>query len=227
LPKNYYNNQLVLELDFKANISRIMVNSYQDLPVKVGDSIIHIFANEGLTNFFDSFSQTLNGNISLGEKTLLYNYEEVFMFMLKGQNEITFFTLSVQEEIMNLFDEIIKVNNDQMKSIRNLYKKLSNHEENYGFLEEIMLVNNGLINTRRELSSKNNELEKLNNELKELSNIDYLTKIGNRRRFFTEVYQFVQTCDYDLTIIDINNFKMVNDLSGHIQGDKLLCHFAN
>jgi len=69
-------------------------------------------------------------------------------------------------------------------------------------------------------------------EFKRLSRHDPLTKIRNRRSFF-ELSEQVLTIakrtkqPLSLIMIDIDNFKHINDTYGHIIGDEILIHLVN
>lgn len=72
------------------------------------------------------------------------------------------------------------------------------------------------------------ELEKLNFE----ASIDPLSKLGNRRSFdmrFEEISKMNMNyaSPYFLILIDIDNFKAVNDRHGHDIGDQVIKHLAN
>ncbi len=76
------------------------------------------------------------------------------------------------------------------------------------------------------------ELEKVNLKLYDLAHTDYLTQIKNRRSFFlhtSALFKKVQKSKGILSIImiDIDNFKSINDTYGHEIGDKILKVFAN
>ncbi|RPH29531.1 GGDEF domain-containing protein [Buttiauxella warmboldiae] len=56
-----------------------------------------------------------------------------------------------------------------------------------------------------------------------LSMIDELTKLGTRRKFNTDIQELIEneTCFY-LAMIDLDNFKFINDNFGHQTGDSVL-----
>ncbi len=72
-----------------------------------------------------------------------------------------------------------------------------------------------------------NNLLKENRKLVVLSNIDFLTKIFNRRGFYKAINPFIflaQRSNYNVAMmmIDVDNFKRVNDIYGHKAGDDIL-----
>ncbi|WP_368292743.1 EAL domain-containing protein [Dehalobacter sp. TBBPA1] len=78
----------------------------------------------------------------------------------------------------------------------------------------------------RELSEKARELEKKNRQLHYLSSQDIVTKLYNRRFFLEAVQEKIKSCQDDhilvLLFLDIDRFKTINDVYGHIIGDKLI-----
>ncbi len=74
-------------------------------------------------------------------------------------------------------------------------------------------------------------IQKANERLELLATTDALTGLYNRR-FFRERLEeeFLRARRYDLPlscmIFDIDDFKLVNDTHGHIQGDTVLCEIA-
>lgn len=83
----------------------------------------------------------------------------------------------------------------------------------------------------QELLMRNAELEKLNARLAEMASRDALTGLYNRRHFgelLNQLYAEADRHDTDLTclMMDMDNFKRVNDHLGHLTGDRLLVMLA-
>jgi len=77
------------------------------------------------------------------------------------------------------------------------------------------------------LMAQQDILQNLYSEVHYLSTIDPLTVINNRRGFFEAVNQRLVTIrhfdlEYAVLMIDIDNFKNVNDRYGHVVGDEVI-----
>ncbi|WP_194438962.1 GGDEF domain-containing protein [Vibrio fluminensis] len=88
-----------------------------------------------------------------------------------------------------------------------------------------------LIIANKELESKNKELEYLTSKLEQLVFIDPLTMIANRRalqRYLDDTFTNPRNNYSSLSILmlDIDNFKSINDKYGHLEGDQCLIAIA-
>ena len=84
----------------------------------------------------------------------------------------------------------------------------------------------------RQLEAVVKKVKVSNQQLHELAYTDFLTKIQNRRSFFTktnEILNVAKTKKQSVCIcmIDIDDFKKINDEYGHDIGDKVLVSFAS
>ena len=88
------------------------------------------------------------------------------------------------------------------------------------------------ISTQLKLKKLIEDLESSKAQLKDLASIDSLTKLYNRRycmqisrHLITEMKQ--DNANMSVMMIDIDEFKSINDTYGHIGGDKVLIDIAN
>lgn len=86
-------------------------------------------------------------------------------------------------------------------------------------------------NLQLELKEKNDELEKAYDKIKELAVIDSLTGAHNRayiKDYLDKINDEYDSTSYRLScfMIDIDNFKKVNDTFGHLVGDEVLKNVA-
>ena len=83
-----------------------------------------------------------------------------------------------------------------------------------------------------EVEKANDTINQLSAQIKSLekdSNLDSLTKIFNRRALSKYLIQACKNAknDMHLLILDIDDFKAINDTFGHIAGDKILIFIAS
>ena len=95
--------------------------------------------------------------------------------------------------------------------------------------ERLVLRNQWMLH---ELQKQNAKLEASMKRLKEMVTTDDLTGLVNRRGFGEDISRnFIEANRYDLDLcccmIDLDNYKMINDTLGHLMGDEVLKITAN
>ncbi|AAK22881.1 putative bifunctional diguanylate cyclase/phosphodiesterase [Caulobacter vibrioides] len=84
-----------------------------------------------------------------------------------------------------------------------------------------------LVQSRVTLTQKAEEARRLSDENDRLANLDSLTDLPNRRRYFAELDARVEAArqsgrGFVAGVIDLDDFKPINDAFGHATGDRLL-----
>lgn len=85
---------------------------------------------------------------------------------------------------------------------------------------------------QKEVVTRTRELQESNEKLMHLASTDALTGILNRRVFFDQSQFHIdlslrQKTPLCLLVLDIDNFKTINDTFGHAAGDRVLCQFTD
>ncbi len=84
-----------------------------------------------------------------------------------------------------------------------------------------------MINFQKELAKKQQETLRLAEENSRLANLDALTDLPNRRRFFANLHERLRLASqrgtrFVVGVIDLDGFASVNDVYGHVTGDQVL-----
>ena len=79
----------------------------------------------------------------------------------------------------------------------------------------------------RDLVHSQEHLASLSRENYRIANLDVLTGLANRRSFFADLQTMIETASeantrFTLGLIDLDGFKPINDVYGHVAGDALL-----
>lgn len=117
---------------------------------------------------------------------------------------------------------------DLICSVQEAENKIELKDERDRYLLELKDYSDGLERMVRERTA---ELTSVMERLRTLSITDDLTGLYNRRFFFQRLGEEISLSlrhghPLSVMIIDIDNFKVINDTRGHIAGDTLLKEFA-
>jgi len=133
-----------------------------------------------------------------------------------------------RDDAIELTGELARINSEQADLLRHARKELAVAVRRDSHLyQELSRLNNELVTAQRATAKQNAELVRLNEELRTLATTDSLTGAYNRRRFVERAQEEIAAAQrYDrplsLLLIDVDDFKSVNDRFGHIAGDEVL-----
>lgn len=88
------------------------------------------------------------------------------------------------------------------------------------------------IQTHLELKKSREHLQRYARKMEKFAKTDYLTNLMNRRCMLERMQEEVMRCQrhrnrFSIAIVDIDNFKRINDTYGHDCGDQVLRQFAS
>lgn len=128
----------------------------------------------------------------------------------------------------------IKLSNHEDNELQQLQKQINSmltaiEKDRISLLNAELAKRHGL---EEAVTKRTAQLQTLNEELKDLAKKDSLTGILNHGSFFEAAQHLLALCGRQKTsvcfiLMDLDNFKRINDSYGHFFGDKVLTHFAH
>lgn len=147
----------------------------------------------------------------------------------KTLRELSFFAHENFMSNVELLKQLKKIEPYEYAQLGHCYMvSLSGNYNQNNELVSILVCGSDITNIKH----KEDGLKQQNVELKKLSEYDHLTGLMNRRSYddhyvrYCEALKQNQLRNLSLILIDIDNFKQVNDAFGHIVGDEVICHLS-
>ena len=166
-------NAIAVLCDVNFVVTKVLFNSLADLFFNIeGIEFSLLFSNHSRTKakkFIDELC--VKDNVSGWEIDEMGNraIQKIELFGTKLNKDFLIFGVEEKNDIPYLYEEIIKINNEQTNFIRKILKEksfVSSHSnQDEAMYDELTKVNNELSNLQREFAKKNVELTKAN-ELK-------------------------------------------------------------
>lgn len=221
---DYVNKGGVDDINYTLNIIRRLKKNQKHKVLVVDDSMV--------------FRKQMNGLLkNLFYKVYTVAHGEEAIGMLETHPDISLMITDYNMPVMNGLELVHKVRKEHNKSELCIIALSSNQDEDINalFLKQGA---NDYINkpfSKEEFSCRvNNSIEALENIqiVTNHANRDFLTGLYNRRYFFDSMNEYINDSEnlgekFAVAMIDIDDFKKINDTFGHDTGDKVIIHLAD
>ncbi|MBP3887296.1 MAG: diguanylate cyclase [Cellulosilyticum sp.] len=212
------------KLDVFTNLLEISqyINQYiksQDLFPLINDMLIGVFGAKYCTIYIKSDAdyipvtprQFSAASIDL-EKALIYKYHQ-HHFVINSEEPI-YQSMGNNQDIYSCLGVPIQINSAPLGFV------IIQHQQKYYFTNQHSTFLSSLAN-HIGVAIENNILY---NKIVESASKDGLTNIFNKKYFLDTISGMpnLEQLNYSIVMIDIDNFKMVNDTYGHPYGDEVL-----
>jgi len=203
----------------KEDLKSLVTQMYDEL-------ILNIDAQEDATKEqVVTYLQDATNTIASINDDEIDSIEHAKLVFSNAYKELVDRSLSSYKDTNNIFEELAQIHQQTINECSEIHIDLPSMTEKFTMIQSQM---------SNEVERANQIITDLSIQVKELersSNIDSLTKVFNRRALTTYLEDICSKghipYELHLLILDIDDFKVVNDTYGHIAGDKILIFIAN
>lgn len=223
-----------------VNILPVYYEEHKSIIVILNDNTERRQSEEAIRESEDKFrnfaEHSIVGINLIQDGVLKYvnpKFAEIFGYTIEEcLDNMSFRELVYPEDLPKVEENILKRLSGKVKSVRYDFRGVKKsgeiiHVEIFG---SSILFNGKPASTATLLDIT--ERKRMENEILELSLRDHLTELYNRRGFISLAEQQIKMAQraekkIQLTFIDVDDLKLINDKLGHEQGDKSLIETAN
>jgi len=207
------------------NVGMLMQNEeLKSLVTKMYNNILNLIDNQENTSK-EQLIHYLQDAIRTVESIENDNVASAKFFFENPYKEVAKSSISSYKSSNTKFEQISQLHKQTLSDFTSDHIDLSLLTEKFGEIQQHM---------SNEVTKANTIIAQLSSQIKELektSNIDALTKILNRRAFDIYLEKMCQIDserkNFHLLVLDIDDFKKINDKYGHAAGDKILIYISN
>lgn len=217
-------NQSIFICDKQWNIEEILDASW-DLPVEEEKTLTNLITEPDILERNEDFELHKQNVVILRFCEREQDIPAIICTFPKGYL-IFLVSIQSQEDFLNFTDSYMKCLAWADRNLQLLYN------DEYS---QIQHMNNQLINSQRALMKSNRRLKQVLDEVRKANNMialleqDELTELYCASAFYCKARERIcenAETDYDIIVLDIRNFKMINEIFGRKTADYLLQSLA-
>ncbi|MFS0862938.1 GGDEF domain-containing protein [Fredinandcohnia sp. 179-A 10B2 NHS] len=203
------------------------------IPSIINDHFIELRQNPELNNFIvesPTYATSLEETFRTQGRALFYDDNDYLNFI--RESEKTGYELGriyATKTQLTMQQILLLTNSTRICSLRHFLKVL--HGVELTPITGLLIERVFELSNYRQNAFFDGFVQQRNQKLRSESITDPLTNVFNRRHFYDRAIEEMKRAyrikyPLSLMLIDIDNLKLVNDEHGHLEGDRLLKHFA-